>query len=186
MPERQPEYQDPRASPRQQKLQRRIGAAVMVSLALVLVGLQLLRGNHQRDEKLGGAFAELALADAAAPADRPGHWRAAQQQFSHSAAVLTVEPQALLGVALTDGWLQPSGEVPVCLPADVTRQGATEAELLAILKACLQVRQPEQVLAWGQLAGVTRHRGDLALCIHFAAEWQRAREQRLHMKAAKN
>ncbi len=177
MLERLPEYADPRSSPRQQKLQRGIGALVMVLLALTLGGLQWVRGHRQRDQTLGDAFAELALADAAAPADRPAHWRAAQQQFSHSAAVVTVEPQALLGVALTDGWLEPSGPDPVCLPADPTRQGATEAELLEIVKACLQARQPEQVLAWGQLAGVTRHRGDLAQCIQFAAEWQQARDR---------
>lgn len=158
------------------RTQRRIGATVVVLLALLLVGMQFARGNRRRDQQLGLAFANLAQADAALPPDRAGLWRAAQQLFAHSAAIVSLEPQSVLGVALTESWLDaPGAELPLCLPAAATQQGATDGELAKILGDCLRARRPDQVLAWAQLAGVTRHRGDVAQSIAFAAAWDRAR-----------
>jgi hypothetical protein len=168
------------------RTQRRVGATVIVLLSLLVVGLQFARGHRQRDRQMTAAFEQLAQADAATPAMRADFWREAQRQFGRSAAIVSLEPQAMLGVALTESWLDAPQPLPVCLPAAATQQGATEQELITIVGNCLRARQPEQVLAWGQLAGVTRHGGDLAQSIAFAAAWQQARDGQKFAKLPKN
>lgn len=161
-------YLDP---PHPQQLRRRaIGAATLLVLAALVVAAQWWSGAKVRDRSLNSAWQTLAALEHAAPEERRDLMIKAQDRFSRSAAVLSLEPLALIGVAVAERmpkrWGQPLPLPPVATQCD-------EAEAAAWLRSALEHGQPQEALLWAAEPAI-RRRGELAPLLRFAQGWQRA------------
>lgn len=159
--------------PPQPQRHRLIGAATLLGLAVLLAVAQGWRGNQQRDRRLERAWQTLAALDGAAPADRRALMQQAQAHFQHSAAVVSLEPQALIGVAVCEG-LQAHWGAPLPLPPAAS--SCSDEQAAEWLRGALQRGQPRQALQWAADPAIAR-RGGLRPLLRFAEGWLRASDQ---------
>lgn len=162
----------------QQRRQRFIGAALVVLLGLVVVAVMWRQGFRRQDRDLQAAFGALAAAERCEADCRHERLVQAQRQFTRAVAVISMEPQAMIGVAVIDALLV----LPAPLPSSATAtvcgqgQGCTESEAIERLTTLLKGGRPDLALRLGGDPGVSRHRGQTGTLLRFAQLWQDARE----------
>lgn len=161
--------QSPALRPQQQRQRRLVGATTLVLLAVFVVLAQWYSGSHQRDRSLQEGWLALAALEHAAPAERGPLMVQAQGRFSRAAAVLSLEPLAMIGVAVTDRMPSVWGS-PLPLPPSATQ--CSDEEAGAWLRAALEHGQPDQALAWAAHPAIARRRGSLGALLRFAEGWQ--------------
>ncbi len=154
----------------QQQRRRAIGAATLLVLAALVVAAQWWGGAKVRDRSLNSAWQTLAALDHAAPEERRELMVKAQDRFSRSAAVMSLEPLALIGAAVTERMTERWGQ-PVPLPPVASQ--CDEAEAAAWLRGALERGKPQEALRWAADPAI-RRRGELAPLLRFAEGWQRA------------
>ncbi len=150
---------------------RRVGVAVVVLLTVVVAGLQFAGGRGQTERSLDQAFAALAQADLVGGKPRQQHVADAHHLFAKAAAIVTLEPQALVGVAVTENLQRHWGD-PITLAKDPTQ--CSDDELVGHLRGLLErarVRQAEQFLA---VPFVVQRRGALGALVPFTERWRAA------------
>lgn len=161
--------QPPVVRPPQQRQRRLVGAATLLLLAVLVVLAQWYSGSHQRDRSLQEGWLALAAIDQAAPADRGPLMAHAQARFSRAAAVLSLEPLAMIGIAVTDRMPSVWGS-PLPLPPSATQCSDEEAAIW--LRMALERGKPNLALAWAAHPAVSRRRGSLGALLRFAEGWQ--------------
>lgn len=154
----------------QQQQRRAIGVAALLVLAALVVAAQWWSGARVRDRTLNSAWQTLAALEQTAPEERRALMNKAQDRFSRSAAVLSLEPLALIGVAVAERMPERWGQ-PLPLPPVATQ--CDEAEAAAWLRSALEHGQPQEALRWAAEPAI-RRRGELAPLLRFAEGWQRA------------
>ena len=152
---------------------RLIGTAVLVTATLVVVGLQYKRGGGRREQALDVAFAELARADLISGKPRKDHVIKAQAAFVKAAAVVSLEPQALIGVAMTDVALTQWGQ-PVYLPCAPTQ--CSQEQVVVQCRSLIERGKPSDALQFAQVPEIARHRPALTPLERFAERWLAARK----------
>lgn len=154
-------------------LQRRVGAVVVVLLAVAVVGLQVWRSGQQKSRALDQAFAELAAAVDGPPVERPAHLQQAEATFARAAGTLSIDPLAVVGLGLLDGMAARLGQAqpPAPVPA-----GLEVARGHAI--ALLQRGHTQAALAWLARPENRPHQADLTALRQFAQAWELARRRR--------
>lgn len=156
-----------------------MGVVVLLLLTLAVVGAQWLRGRHDRQGTLERAFAQLAAAEDLPVTERAALLRAAQEQFARAATILQLEPQALVGVALTEQLPSQWGQPP---PPEPDWPHADEATTVTWLRTMLQQGRVDEVMAHARKPHLGRRKGAVMQLLQFAASWQDARAH--HRSAA--
>ncbi len=146
-----------------------MGAATLVLLTALVVLAQWFSGSHQRDRSLQEGWSALASLQGASPAQRRPLMVQAQARFSRAASVLSLEPVAMVGVAVTQRMVEVWG-APVPVPPSATQ--CSDEEAAAWLSAALERGQPGQALAWATHPAISRRRGSLGALLRFAEGWQ--------------
>ncbi|MBM4344499.1 MAG: hypothetical protein FJ100_14125 [Deltaproteobacteria bacterium] len=152
---------------------RRVGVAVVVLVTIVVAGLQIVRGRGHSERALDEAFSELAQADLVGGKPRQEHVANAHRLFAKATAVVMLEPQALVGAAVTDNLQRHWGD-PILLAKDPTQ--CSDEELAGHVRGLLErarVRQAEQFLA---VPFVAQRRGALGALVPFTERWRRAQQ----------
>lgn len=150
---------------------RTVGVAVVVLLTVVVAGLQFVRGRGHTERALDEAFAALAQAEIAGGKPRQEHVANAHRLFGKAAAIVTLEPQALVGVAVTENLQRHWGD-PITLAKDPTQ--CSDEELTGHLRGLLErgkVRQAEQFMT---VPFVVQRRGALGALVPFTERWRAA------------
>lgn len=150
---------------------RKLGIAVVIALTVLVAALQFLSGRGHQERSLDRAFAELAQAELQSGKPRQEHVAKAQAAFARATAVVSLEPQALIGAAVTEKLADRWGQV-VELPKPVTQ--LTDEEAAAYLRAlleCGRVREADQTL---REPAIARRRGELEALTRFVERWRAA------------
>ncbi|GEM_PF-2847039 len=157
---------------RQRRRRRLIGAAAIALLTAVLITLQV-RDRRRSPTQLAPAFDALA-AVVDDPVHRAEHKAAAERFFRRGVGSFSVDPMALIGLAI----LEHFGRKPPPSSPDPAALG--ERGVVDHIRLLLEAGRPDRALAYAQRAREAIGRTDALGQIQVFAElWQEARRTRL-------
>ena len=149
--------------------QRRIGFAVLLALTCVIALAQIVGGKRHDEDGIDKGIRALAEAADGVRDDRLEHLAKAEHFFGASTGTLVVEPQAIVGLELTEQMVAALGKPDPQAPAMATldeKQAATHMEAL------MARGKPEAALAYvGQPEVRARAGRGLAVLARFAERW---------------
>lgn len=159
----------PLLQPPHQRRRRLVGATTLVLLTALVALAQWFSGARQRDHSLQQGWLALARLGDATPAERGPLMAQAQAHFSRAAAIVSLEPMAMIGVAVSDRMVEVWGS-PLALPPPPTQ--CSDDEAASWLRTALERGQPAAALAWASHPAILRRRGSLGALLRFAEGWQ--------------
>ena len=150
---------------------RRVGVTVMVLLIALVAYLQFARGRSNSDQALDFAFAQLAQAELIGGSVRGEHIAAAHKSFAKAVAVVSLEPQALIGVAVTEQLAGKWGQ-GLALPKELTQ--CTDDELTIHLRGLLERGNVRAAEGFLHHPFVVQRQGGLRELVVFVQRWRSA------------
>ena len=155
-----------------QNRRRLVGAGVIVLLTLMVVGLQWFRGRGQRDKALDAGWRLLAAAEKVQGFERQALVLQAQQRFARGTGVVSLEPLALVGVAVTEKLATSWGKA-VVLPCALSV--CTDDAVAGYARELLETAQVDAVVRFARLPENARRAVLLRELVWFAEGWATAR-----------
>jgi len=156
-------------SPRRDRL---IGAAAVLALTALLVGLIVVRARHRDNDALTVALQQLTFASESPRSARQAHLDRARAAFAGAAGTYAVDPLALIGLSLLEPLAAHAGEAAPPAPAAPRTQAQVEAHARALLARAKSAQAVEFLTNAAKVQ--TLSRGAAAL-LRFATRWQAAR-----------
>ena len=155
--------------------QRKIGFAVLVALAAVVALAQLVGSKRHDEDGIDKGIRALAQAATGPRDDRLEHLSKAEHFFGASTGTVVIEPQAIIGLELTEQMVSALGKPDPAPPALATldeKQAAAHAEAL------MARGKPQAALTYLALPDVRARAGrGLAVIARFAERWVALQEK---------
>ncbi len=149
--------------------QRRIGFAVLLALACVIALAQIVGSKRHDEDGIDKGIRALADAAMAPRDDRMEHLAKAEHYFGASTGTVVVEPQAIVGLEMTEQMVSALGKPDPVAPAIATLD---EKQAAAHAQALMARGKPEAALAYLAQPEVRSRAGrGLAVIARFAERW---------------
>ncbi len=149
--------------------QRRIGFAVLLVLTGIVALAQIVGGRRHDDDGIDAGIRALASAANAPESERAAYLANAEQRFAASVGTVVVEPQAIVGLELTEHVATALGTPD---PSTPTLATLDETQAAQHAQALMARGKPEAALAYLARPEVRARAGrGLAVLARFAERW---------------